>query len=361
MTTLNTTDPIDLDDSCVAAYQVAVRSGGFVPENVAAELACGEDEALRIRAVLLRMRLLAPGLDDGVYLPADPEIAEGELSAELEAGITARRHRLTQIHERLRPLAPVYAEHRQHAHDAAAVRLIDDPAEVRRELNAAARHCARSVFTIQPGGARSPAALNQAVGRDVAMLERGVTMRILYQHTARANLTTRTYARRVTALGAEVRTTDEIHERLIIFDGSVAFVPQQRVAGRSPGAAVVTDPTVVGFLCHLHDRVWSAAQRYDPEDTEYSTTSVEIRHSILRLMATGLKDDVIARRLGMATRTCRRYMAGIMEELGATSRFQAGVRAAERGLLPREDAPRAPVRQQLGREHAGAARAGAAA
>ncbi|NEE20393.1 response regulator transcription factor, partial [Streptomyces sp. SID7499] len=44
-------------------------------------------------------------------------------------------------------------------------------------------------------------------------------------------------------------------------------------------------------------------------------------------------DEVAARELTVSVRTYRRYVAEIMTLLDATSRFQAGVRAAELGLL----------------------------
>nr|WP_237532014.1 LuxR C-terminal-related transcriptional regulator [Streptomyces sp. SID8352] len=51
------------------------------------------------------------------------------------------------------------------------------------------------------------------------------------------------------------------------------------------------------------------------------------------MLASGLKDDVIARRVGISSRTLRRHISVIMEELSAESRFQAGVAAANAGLV----------------------------
>ncbi|MEU9130595.1 helix-turn-helix transcriptional regulator, partial [Kitasatospora sp. NPDC048540] len=53
--------------------------------------------------------------------------------------------------------------------------------------------------------------------------------------------------------------------------------------------------------------------------------------TIMELLAAGLKDESIARRLGMSLRTTRRHIADIMEELDAASRFQAGYRFAVQG------------------------------
>jgi DNA-binding NarL/FixJ family response regulator len=53
---------------------------------------------------------------------------------------------------------------------------------------------------------------------------------------------------------------------------------------------------------------------------------------VLRLLADGLTDDAVARRIGVSVRTVRNDVASVMVSLGARSRFQAGVRAARLGL-----------------------------
>ncbi|MEZ5193006.1 MAG: hypothetical protein R2734_11170 [Nocardioides sp.] len=46
-----------------------------------------------------------------------------------------------------------------------------------------------------------------------------------------------------------------------------------------------------------------------------------------------MTDEALARRLEVSPRTVRRIMAEVMSELGAASRFQAGVEAARRAWL----------------------------
>lgn len=55
--------------------------------------------------------------------------------------------------------------------------------------------------------------------------------------------------------------------------------------------------------------------------------------ALLRLMAKGLKDEAIARDLGVSPRTLRRLIADLMRRLDCESRFQAGVEATARGWL----------------------------
>ncbi|GAA5067357.1 sugar-specific transcriptional regulator TrmB/DNA-binding CsgD family transcriptional regulator [Thermocatellispora tengchongensis] len=55
---------------------------------------------------------------------------------------------------------------------------------------------------------------------------------------------------------------------------------------------------------------------------------------VLTLLAAGLKDDAIARQLGLSPRTVQRRVQALTERLGARTRFHAGVLAARHNLLP---------------------------
>ncbi|MCZ7432396.1 helix-turn-helix domain-containing protein [Streptomyces sp. WMMC1477] len=63
-------------------------------------------------------------------------------------------------------------------------------------------------------------------------------------------------------------------------------------------------------------------------------------HVLARLLADGMKDEAIARTLGVSPRTASRLIADLMQRLGATSRFAAGARAAHHGMLPVTPRPR---------------------
>src|SRR5690606_39837840 len=54
---------------------------------------------------------------------------------------------------------------------------------------------------------------------------------------------------------------------------------------------------------------------------------------LLTLLSAGNTDESAAAQLGVSVRTVRRMVADIMDRLGARSRFQAGVKAADRGWL----------------------------
>lgn len=54
---------------------------------------------------------------------------------------------------------------------------------------------------------------------------------------------------------------------------------------------------------------------------------------LIMLLQVGYTDDAAARRLGVSPRTVRRMTADLMQRLGARSRFEAGIKVAQLGLV----------------------------
>lgn len=55
--------------------------------------------------------------------------------------------------------------------------------------------------------------------------------------------------------------------------------------------------------------------------------------AVLRLLARGYTDEVVALKLGLTGRTLRRRLRSAMDKLGAASRFEAGYKLALSGWL----------------------------
>ncbi|WP_244501285.1 LuxR family transcriptional regulator [Streptomyces sp. TP-A0874] len=117
----------------------------------------------------------------------------------------------------------------------------------------------------------------------------------------------------------------------VIVDGKAALACAESASGRR--ASVIRAPAVIRTLLTLFDGVWRnavvATDRLDFGDR----ARAEISRRILEKLCAGVTDEVAARDLSVSVRTYRRYVAEIMVLLDASSRFQAGVRAAELGLL----------------------------
>ena len=66
--------------------------------------------------------------------------------------------------------------------------------------------------------------------------------------------------------------------------------------------------------------------------------------ALLRLLARGLTDEVVAQKLGLTGRTLRRRLRSAMDKLEASSRFEAGFKLAESGWLDETDRADGQVR-----------------
>ncbi|MFD8869187.1 LuxR family transcriptional regulator [Streptomyces sp. NPDC059590] len=130
-----------------------------------------------------------------------------------------------------------------------------------------------------------------------------------------------------------------------IVDGRAALVCADSAVGRR--ASAIRDPGVIETLQTLFDGIWRNAVVVNEQVDLGGHARMEMVRPILEWLRLGVTDEVAARELSVSVRTYRRYVAEIMALLGASSRFQAGVRAAELGLLPANppgDAPREPPR-----------------
>jgi DNA-binding NarL/FixJ family response regulator len=84
-------------------------------------------------------------------------------------------------------------------------------------------------------------------------------------------------------------------------------------------------------LVALHDHLWSLGS---PLQRGTGRTAGERRdQTILALLGAGASDATIARQTGVSQRTVERRVRALMDQLGAGTRFQAGVQAARRGLI----------------------------
>ncbi|MBT2445720.1 helix-turn-helix domain-containing protein [Streptomyces sp. ISL-43] len=232
---------------------------------------------------------------------------------------------MDRLRARLESLIPQYeAGSTQRDRDGVdGLELITDQTALQNLIRELIGTAECEVLTCHPGGGRSPEILEQAVGRDEAMLARGVRLRTIYQHTARYSRPTAAYVERVAALGSQVRTVGDGLMRMILVDQHTGLL---EVRDDDKAALVVREPNVVHFMLQTFERSWAQAEPFattvGPDQAR--SISEELRQTIVRLLAEGLEDKAIARRLGMSERTCQRHIAEVMRAVGAKSRFQAG-------------------------------------
>ena len=164
-----------------------------------------------------------------------------------------------------------------------------------------------------------------------ALMARGLVVRKLYRSGILLDPLCARYANAVQAFGGEVRITpDELNETIVI-DNRIAILAGDLSHGvRS--YSVVTVPEVVQGVSSLYAAAWRSATALSTWDRRVAELR-EIAPRILEVLASGGKDETAARTLGLSVRTYRRRVAELMTALGADTRFQAGARARDLGLI----------------------------
>lgn len=157
----------------------------------------------------------------------------------------------------------------------------------------------------------------------------GLTMRKLYTPRALGNQESEERLLRIAESGAHVRISAAplAHEAIVI-DRRVAILAGAPVRGVRT-FTVIRSPVAVDGVRALVHAAWETATDLAEFRRTRPPALDEEERRILRALGAGQTDEVTARELGMSLRTYRRRVAGLMTVLGATSRFQAGLRAHE--------------------------------
>lgn len=322
----------DLDPSAGVVYRHAVDLGELGCRELAAQsLGLAPTVVDAAVATLIAHRLLRADPVTQRLLPVDPEVATALLVTPMEREIHQREEQIARIRQRASGLREVYARSDRGPTGAEVVERIDGGVDLQGHLRLAAEAC-RSELRVLLGTLPDDGALDDLPGLCVRLAGRGVTVHVVGQHRSRADLRLRTTMRELHAAGVEVRTVTHVPRAAVVFDRRAAvLLGETEQAGGQACRVASTD--VVGFLLDVFDHLWDGATPLASLDTGYAEIRGDLRQTIAGLMAKGFTDEVLARKLGMSLRTCRRHISSLMRELDSVSRFQAGVQAAQRQLI----------------------------
>ncbi|MFE2945074.1 LuxR C-terminal-related transcriptional regulator [Streptomyces sp. NPDC059255] len=316
---------ISVDEHMYELYGWILDQDSFDPRDAAKGLGLTPDQAIASFERLILLGLVRVDPRNSLRARAvDPDAAALGHTLPLRDTIRCEQEKLDRVTAEFNRLRDRFLRPRSGEEKYATV--VPNLDEVRAALTRAAAECREEMLTIQPGGNRAPEVLEEARQRDHALLSRGVPMRTIYHHTARFNGPSLDYMSDAVALGAEYRTAHELTARLIIFDHcKLAFIPMR---DNEDGAVIIHEPSIVAYLRDGFEEVWTRATPCGTPSNDLEQIAKELNQTVIQLLGAGLKDESIARRLGMSLRTTRRHIADIMKQLGAESRFQAGVLAA---------------------------------
>jgi DNA-binding CsgD family transcriptional regulator len=253
------------------------------------------------------------------------------MMAPIEEEMASRRRQLHHLAESFHSAEKVFTAARRG--ELPSTTILQGGELIARTVDASVAACRSELLTAQPGGRRPPEILEAVAERSIALLSRGIRQRTLYQHSVWSHPPTVEYIKKVAEAGGEIRTVDEMFDRLIICDQEVAYIPTS--PDYSDEALEVRDPAVVWFLTNVFEYAWVRGTPADPTVKSRPRVVVsEIEQSIIRFLVAGQTDEKIARGLGISRRTVAEYISRISRQLGSVGRAQLGYLIATHGLLP---------------------------
>lgn len=322
----------ELGELEIAVYRSLLTAPGQTKSDLATLLSRPADEVERAISRLSEMGLVRSHSRGGMQA-ISPMLAEATVLGAEDLELAARRAVLESRRNAIRLLVPAWNTALAPIARETAVDVITDPSQIGNVLMHYADQCREELLSVAPGRLPKTRIDTRTRIANLYSLRRGIKTRALYQHTAVRDRHTRSYLTELADNGAKIRFAAAVPGRSLVIDRDVALLP---IPGAKPGVqglAVVHEPNVISWVVATFEQLWSEAMPLEDvvarasEDAQLDQTRI----AILRLMAEGEKDEAISRRLSISVRTCRRHIAEYMAQVGATSRFQAGVIAARSG------------------------------
>ncbi|MFD4762567.1 LuxR C-terminal-related transcriptional regulator [Streptomyces sp. NPDC058439] len=328
-------DPLGLDSTTEAVYRAMLGDprASRVEHSSRLHLTLDQvDGALKQLADLALIRPAA-GADPQRVHVVNPRLGLEMLLARQRADLAERRQQLeageaavAELLCRLTPTPPdagespvVHLDGVDHVRDCTA-RLYEEAEE--------------EILAFATGGARAEEDLYASRPLSQRLLARGVRMRTVHLDSIHNHPPTVAHVSWLASIGGEIRTAPSLDIRMILTDHRRALVTALDDQDSSFGALVVTGRWLITALEALFESVWERAEPFSRAERHGDHQLTSQQHETLRLLARGYTDEAIAKRLGVSPRTARRIATSLLSHLGARSRFQAGVHAAQRGYLP---------------------------
>jgi DNA-binding CsgD family transcriptional regulator len=315
------------EDAALALYEMLRTRGGGHGGDLYPAL--DPDDAQGGRGWRRLRELGLVQVRDGVAEAVDPDAALARAMDDYQANAAEQLRSGVRLQRVTEALLSVYRPSVQRETSEVAVEFITDPRRKQRtrlDLSDAARGTCGSMH---PGPMPPIEVLEASLDHDRTIMARGVRSRAIYPMSCLHSPKYARYLHDLADAGVELRLVDHAPFDMLTFDEDAAVLaadpdrPSDAVIVIR-GAALMRSFLAVYEDCWLRGLTLARASATSAEDSEI--TSQE--RVIIRLMASGLSDDQIARKLGVHRRTVQRAIAKLMERLNASSRFEAGLKLA---------------------------------
>jgi DNA-binding CsgD family transcriptional regulator len=340
---LSTLPWVGLDEEVLGLYRVALTlDGSLEPQALASAAGTSVDAAADALAQLTELGFVAP------YGAVAPTAALRGLLHRRLAEVHDRYAELEGVAESLDRIAARFLSEAPETFAVHGVELVGGAEEVGRRANdliASARtellvlnappfaQLTIPPYVRDPAGA--PPATESEIGRAVL---RGVSVRHVFAKEGLELPGRMAGVSELADLGMGVRVRAEVPTKLMVADRTTVLLPPSPAADPLGSALMIRDGLLTNALVPLFEAMWEtavplAAVHVPPGGAADQAPPSDGERALLALLASGLKDEAIARQLDVHVHTARRRITALLTRLGATTRFQAGLQAARRGWL----------------------------
>jgi sugar-specific transcriptional regulator TrmB/DNA-binding CsgD family transcriptional regulator len=328
---------VGLDDVDERVYRALLRDPDIEPGECAPALG-----VTRQRYHAAVRRLVAAGLLERAGppssrpRPADPRLALGSL-------IRARQGELDRLAAGVDQLLTDFHHGRLRADPRTLIEVVEGEEAISarfRQVLASAEHeivCLDAPPYVMDG--------DECEALERSALRRGVRFRSLYATDVLDKPSKLDYINSMVRVGEQARLLRTVPLKLFVVDRDTAVLP---LTGSETGArfraTALRRSALTGALYALFEVLWRQATPWPgaavaadgtagPRRRNGGPALTDDEQSLVRYLSCGMKDEALARQLGCSRRTLRRRVDAVLDKLGATSRFQAGALAAQRGWL----------------------------
>ncbi len=314
-------ESLGLTETEEAAYLALLKGRVSSVDELVREVGAGPK---RTRAAVARLKDLgfvthSPG-SPARLTPVPPDLAVGALVAQ-------RRQEFIDVERGAQQLAARFPEASRTHPDELIEVVVGRQAVATRFAQMTQRLEKEMLVLDRPPYAQT---VTEANVPELDALTRGISVRGIYAPEAFELPGAFAQAKLAEQAGEQARVHSNVPMKLVVIDATTAMLPMTS-SGDVESSLVLHAPLVVTALVRLFDLLWRQASpltwwrpEMEPGDG--------VDHELLDLLGTGMKDEAIARELGIGVRTLGRRLAALLEALGARTRFQAGLQASRRSL-----------------------------
>lgn len=315
---------LGLGDEALLLYRHVLRSAPATLEEHARSVGWTTRRTARLLRDLERLGLVHQASDGHVRVD-DPRATVGRLLDGEEAELDERRRRLLELRRTLETFEYDYRRGLQISGPRAPVWEHVAPADAAATVEHLLRTSTGALLQVSRQIMHGPGHEDVVRRQRSRWLASGRTSRSIFSRSVLESPRWSAFAASRAADGEQQRYLpgDAIPVGFAAFGRSGALL-----SGGAPeqDLLLVRDPSLVDVFVALFEELW---RRAEPTPEQRASPGED---RVLELLALGVKDEAIARQLGVSLRTVRRRIAGLMDEHGADTRYQLGLAVGRREL-----------------------------